>query len=277
MPSGRRSSRNRKENSEIVAPGFGTSSDISKLSRDLGGGKMSKKVVTAVMRSEGRGIRGRSQAEDNPLTSPQTSSAWADFLQEEGGGVSSSVLNFDTSAKDEEPSNKRRKTEKSVAPASSGKVEYDLSVLTTASKSPPCGALVQSGTLDSTLVGRKSIKSTDEAVYHLNIPTSLLPKISIAKVCTSCNAAHAIAIDKSNNAYGWGRNEGMTLGSSLGEGKVVPTPQIIASDIQTAALGKSHTIFLQMDGTLHAQVPTSLDSVDGHKVPKNRGHSSRVR
>lgn len=250
MPSERRSSRNRRESSEIIAPGFGTASDLSKLSRDLGG-KMSTKVVAAVMRSEGRGIRSKSQTEANPLTSPQTSSAWADFLQEEGGGVSA-VLNFDTSANTEEPSNKRRKTETEAKPASTEKVEYDLSVLTKSSKSPPSGALVQSGTLDSTLVGRKAIKSTDQAVYHLNVPTSLLPKISITKVCTSCNAAHAIAIDKSNNAYGWGRNEGMTLGDSLGEGRVVPTPQIIASDIQSAALGKSHTIFLQTDGTLHA-------------------------
>ena len=43
------------------------------------------------------------------------------------------------------------------------------------------------------------------------------------------------------------------LGSQFGEGvKVVPTPQIIASDIETAALGKFHTLFLKTDGTIHA-------------------------
>ena len=43
------------------------------------------------------------------------------------------------------------------------------------------------------------------------------------------------------------------LGSEYGEdAKVIPTPKIIASDIKTAALGKSHTLFLKTDGTLHA-------------------------
>ena len=43
------------------------------------------------------------------------------------------------------------------------------------------------------------------------------------------------------------------LGSEFGEdAKVVPTPKIIASDIQAAALGKSHTLFLKTDGTVHA-------------------------
>jgi alpha-tubulin suppressor-like RCC1 family protein len=79
-----------------------------------------------------------------------------------------------------------------------------------------------------------------------------MPKIAITKVFTSCNAAHAIAIDKSNQAYGWGRNEGLVLGSSFGENAtVVPTPQIIAYDVAMAGLGKSHTIFLKTDGTLH--------------------------
>jgi len=52
---------------------------------------------------------------------------------------------------------------------------------------------------------------------------------------------------------GWGRNEGLVLGSEFGEdAKVIPTPQVIASDIECAALGKSHTLFLKTDGTLFA-------------------------
>ena len=78
-----------------------------------------------------------------------------------------------------------------------------------------------------------------------------MPSIAITKVCTSCNAAHAIAIDKSNQAYGWGRNENLQLGTFEGS-NVVPTPQVIATEISMAALGKSHTIFLKTDGTLHS-------------------------
>jgi alpha-tubulin suppressor-like RCC1 family protein len=78
-----------------------------------------------------------------------------------------------------------------------------------------------------------------------------MPLIAITKVCTSCNAAHAIAIDKSNQAYGWGRNESLALGSSTGDATVIPTPTIIVTDVETAALGKSHTLFLKTDGTIH--------------------------
>lgn len=245
--SSRRSSRARKGSNEVIAPGFGTSADVQRLQRDLGGA-LPVKAVTAMMRAEGRGILGESEAA-NPLTSPQTSNAWADFIHEEGMGAS--VLKFDA-PEVEEPSTKRRKADDKETPAAEESVDYDLSVLAMSNKKPPTGSLVQCGTLDATVVGRKALKSTDAAVYHLNVPTSLLPKVAITTVCTSCNAAHAIAIDRANQAYGWGRNEGMVLGDAFGETKVVPTPQVIASGIQTAALGKAHTILLQTDGSLHA-------------------------
>lgn len=255
---------------EVIAPGYGTKEDVRRLTNDLGGG-LNEKAVLAMMRSEGRGVQSESAAADTAetpskgtsepsFTSPGTSTAWADFIQEEGV---SNVLNLEAAPKGE-PASKKQKTDEGKTSSSSagaaprppppgGQVDYDLSVLTSKSeKSLPFGSLVQAGTLDTTLIGRKNLKSGDEAVYHLNVPHVLLPKIAITKVCTSCNASHAIAIDKSNQAYGWGRNEGLVLGSSFGEGAtVVPTPQIIATDIETAALGKSHTIFLQTDGTLH--------------------------
>ena len=277
--SSRRSARNRSTK-EVVAPGFGTTGDVERLSRDLGG-NLPTNAVQAMMQSQGRGIRAKGGGDDDDdagagaggaaadLTSPKSSNAWADFIQEEGVG---SLLNFDNAAaaaaaakKEEEPSHKKRrkddepqtKTKKAAAVIDyTGPKEYDLSVLTTTQLSEnnkEYGSLVQSGTLDSTLVGRKGLKASDgEAeIYHLTVPHVLLPKIAITQVCTSCNAAHAIAIDKSNQAYGWGRNEGLVLGDNEGA-KVVPTPQIIASQIQTAALGKSHTIFLKTDGSLHA-------------------------
>jgi alpha-tubulin suppressor-like RCC1 family protein len=244
----RRSSRARKGSNEVVAPGFGTSADVENLQADLGG-SLPVNAVTAMMRSEGRGVSGTSEA-SNPLTSPQTTNAWADFINEEGVGGSDALKKSEEPT--EEPSTKRRKTDDEETPAAEENAEYDFSVLTTSNKKAPSGSLVQSGTLDATMIGRKALKSTDEAVYHLNIPTSLLPKVAITKVSTSCNAAHCIAIDRANQAYGWGRNENMVLGEAFGETKVVPTPQVIASDIQDAALGKTQTIFLKTDGTLHA-------------------------
>ncbi|KAL3944021.1 MAG: hypothetical protein SGBAC_001889 [Bacillariaceae sp.] len=242
--SSRRSSRARRGSGEIVAPGYGTKADVQKLQKDLGG-TLPVNAVTAMLRSEGRGIRGAS--DPSVITTAQTSSAWADFIHEEGMG--SAVLGNGGGSSDG-PASKKQKTDDSNAADSQEQSDYDLSVLVPSKKKAPTGTLVQCGTLDSTVVGRKAIKSTETAVYHLNVPTSLLPKVAIVKVCTSCNAAHVIAVDRANQAYGWGRNEALCLGEE--ESKVIPTPQIVASDIQTAALGKSHTIFLKLDGSMHA-------------------------
>ncbi len=205
MPrSTRRSSRNRGTN-DIVAPGFGTNSDINSLTRDLGG-SLPRNAVLAMMQSEGRGLAGETSGNSAgaaPFASPKTSSAWADFLQEEGG----SALSGSSSSKssDKEPPAKKLKMEAPSSTSSGAKVDYDLSAITSSSEKDSYGSLVQSGTMDSTLVGRKNLKATDKAVYHLALPTVLMPKIAITKVCASCNGAHAIAIDKSNQAYGWGR------------------------------------------------------------------------
>eukprot|EP00536_Pseudo-nitzschia_multiseries_P001000 jgi/Psemu1/250137/estExt_Genewise1Plus.C_120129 len=269
----RRSSRNRGSN-EIVAPGFGTNSDINQLTRDLGGRcvVLPRNAVLAMMQSEGRGLAGASDgdkggksgeqaaASSATFASPQTSSAWAEFLQEEGGSAvaASNGAPGESSSSTKEPPAKKLKMEDGLLSSSSspGTAEYDLSALSgsdNTTKGNSFGSLVQTGTMDSTLVGRKNLRATDKGVQHLAVPTVLMPKIAITRVCASCNAAHAIAIDKSNQAYGWGRNEGLVLGSEFGEGaKVIPTPKIIATDIETAALGKSHTLFLKTDGTLHA-------------------------
>ena len=74
--------------------------------------------------------------------------------------------------------------------ASDGQAEYDLSALSVKKmqENKSFGSLVQSGTMDSTMIGRKNLKSTDQEVYHLAFPTVLMPKVAITKVCTSCNA-----------------------------------------------------------------------------------------
>lgn len=208
MPrSTRRSSRNGGTN-DIVAPGFGTNSDINQLTRDLGG-SLPRNAVLAMMQSEGRGLAAESSGGSAPFASPKTSSAWADFLQEEGGSAvaaaTSSKSSKDNDDDDKAPPAKKLKMETPLS-SSSKKVDYDLSALSSSSTDKDSyGSLVQSGTMDSTLVGRKNLKATDKAVYHLAVPTVLMPKIAITQVCASCNSAHAIAIDKSNQAYGWGR------------------------------------------------------------------------
>ena len=129
------------------------------------------------------------------------------------------------------------------------------------------GTLVQSGTLDATLLGRKNLPKLPATTtandnpfpQHLTVPTVLLPTIAISKVFTSCNAAHCMALDRAHQLYGWGRNEQLQLGSTFGSN--VSTPQILPTTstatasssstmIVSAALGKSHSLLLQADGTI---------------------------
>ena len=230
VSSSRRSRRSGATKDAIVAPGFGTAQDVERLSRDLGGG-MPTAAVTAMMKTRGRGMGNTNDDSDddgnvntpskktgsgNPLTSPSTSNAWASFMQEEGVSLTTTTTTT-TSVKSSRSATKRdaeaqqQQQKKKKQKQNSGRsVEYDFSNVAafSASKSKPsCGTLVQTGTLDPTMVGRKSLAKTDSETYHLTLPTVILPKVQMASVAASCSAAHAIAIDANGVAYGWGRNE----------------------------------------------------------------------
>jgi Regulator of chromosome condensation (RCC1) repeat len=115
------------------------------------------------------------------------------------------------------------------------------------------GVLLQAGTLDARVVGRKSLnKQAAECVYSLFTPARLLPKVQIARVFTSCSAAHSVAIDVHQQVYGWGRNESLALGPGLPETVAYPTLLTeVPGQVQAAALGKSHTLWWMTDGSLY--------------------------
>ena len=276
----------------IIAPGFGTHQDLEQLSSDLGG-ILPVAAVHAMMNSRGRGIRRSKRGGDDDddaaggsagassalagLASPGTSNAWAAFIKEEG--VSVKLKKTDESQDDDaggtRSARKRKQDNDAAAGSSSSKgaakaasgadndddLEYDLSILQEEvqvkkkkTAGSTFGSLVQSGTLDATMIGRKTLpKSSAMAheVQHLAVPTVLLPKIAITKVFSSCNSAHALAIDHASNLYGWGRNEQHQLGSGL-PSKVVVTPQIIGHGCKTAAVGKSHSLMIDNDGQIMA-------------------------
>jgi hypothetical protein len=119
-------------------------------------------------------------------------------------------------------------------------------------KSPAaaCGVLLQTGTLDTAIVGRARTKMLES--YHLFVPTQILPGIKIRRAFTSGNAAHSIALSDDGTAYGWGRNEANQLGMQLPVDVVLPTPLALPFELAQAALGKHHTIFLATDGALFA-------------------------
>ena len=229
------------EHDPVIAPGFGTRKDLKKLAAELSQGATSLPVeaVEAMMRSRGRGIRDSSEAAEAPAP---VSSAWADFMKEEGvedaTSAASNPAEAAPSSKEEGkdrvynlPSNESRPSKKLKKGDAEG------------------GVLVQAGTLDSSSVGRTKIKDMS-AIYHLAVPSRILSGVKISRVFTSCNAAHSIAVDISGTAYGWGRNEAGQLGPDLPADVVLPEKLDFGDEVKAAALGKSHTIFHLIDGSL---------------------------
>jgi len=264
----RRSARVRSHD-PIIAPGFGTRKDIENLSRELSrhGQQFPVQAVEEMMKSRGRGIGrrgGGDDDEDDKEQEPAVSSAWADFLKEEGVDDSKSKSDAAATGSSRSATTKKKAADEIAAVAASsgsGKRSYELEFATeTAPKKSALskklkltgGELLQCGTLDTTIVGRSKAKLDAEA-YHLAVPTRILPGIRITKVFTSCNSTHSIAVDTAGRAYGWGRNESNQLGSQYPSEVVLPTHlDALEGAVQQAALGKGHTVFLMEDGELWA-------------------------
>lgn len=217
-----------------------------------------------MMNSRGRGIFSPTKGSDSNAKPGATSSAWADFMKEEGVdlyGAGSSSASKSASAGDSKKEEAPQK--KAAKKKSSGKRKtYNLEPLEElyqpATKKAKIsnaagGALLQSGTLDVTVVGRKGL-SKETPSYQLQVPTRILPGIGITKVFASCNACHSIALDVSGQAYGWGRNDQGQLTSAMAANVAVPTLLEGLADhtIVSAALGKSHTLVLTNEGTVFA-------------------------
>ena len=256
----------------IVAPGFGTRKDLEKLAGELSEGSDTKFTVEAVellMRARGRGIRG-SGTDEAAAAAPAAAApinAWADFMKEEGvasASASASASKDTTTAAaaaattNETPSRRSKAAAKTAASAASGAARvYDLPLAVPrpskkAKKTQKGGILVQAGTLDSAIVGRSKFKETS-APYHLFTPTRIFNSVPIAKVFTSSNAVHSIAIAVDGTAYGWGRNESGQIGPEFGDDIVLPERlDGLATTVHAAACGKSHTLFHLTDGSLWA-------------------------
>jgi len=208
----RRSARDRHTgDNDVIAPGHGTANDINRLTRDLDG-NLPNTAVLAMMKCEGNGIASNSDS-TTPFASPKTSSAWSDFMAEAGPELDSNSAEndagdvADAANKSNAPPNKKLKMEEGLkvetSSSSDGQTGYNLSVLSAGKMEEKAsfGSLVQSGTMDSTFVGRKNLKATDNAVYHLAFPTVLMPLVAITKVCASCNGGTYTL--KTNTKISW--------------------------------------------------------------------------
>lgn len=227
-----------------------------------------------MMNSRGRGILSPGAKEPNAKPGA-TSSAWADFMKEEGvdlHGSTGSVTGAEASntaaavqaQNDAEELKKKAISKKKSASSAKRKKSYQLQVLEDAFIEPANkksklaskgGVLLQTGTLDVTVVGRKGL-SKEAPSYQLVKPTRILPGIGITKVFSSANACHSIALDTSGQAYGWGRNDQGQLTKDCPANVATPTLLnggcLADHTIVSAAVGKFHTLLLTSEGIVLA-------------------------
>lgn len=302
MPATRRKRSTRAKSpksTEVVAPGGGTQSDVSKLASNLG---LSSNAVTEILNCEGGGIapakRKSSRGEEAGAASGSangnggaTSSAWADFMTEEGidGDDNNKKEDASKSSEDKSKSSQGEGATKTANDASSSNSDsnpnkraktqqddYDNNNSTTTSASPEDsdpfakrnyklpiqphlptpGILAQTGTLDSAIVGRTKRSLTNN--FDLQEPTfltyeSILDKSKIKVIAASSTSAHSIAITTDGKVYTWGRNENGQCGLGY-TSPCVPLPTQIQLEGQfiAAAVGKTHSVLVQDNGDVHA-------------------------
>jgi len=272
--SSRRSAHTSGATDPVIAPGFGTARDLDRLARDLSQGTgtvLPVAAVQAMMTSRGRGLRSSkgdgTDGSTAATAATPVSSAWADFMKEEGV---TDTKNDDDNEGTGKRSNRKKKGSDSVAAASSSSSSrvYALAQQVPKSKKQKAeiasGVLVQTGTLDAAIVGRSKKFSFDDA-HCLTVPTVILsPSIKIQSVYTAGHACHSIAVSTTGEAYGWGRNEAQQLGAALPANVYAPELlKPVADDddedrksknnkVKAAAVGKSHTVLLLGNGRLVA-------------------------
>jgi alpha-tubulin suppressor-like RCC1 family protein len=239
----------------------GSASDIANLSRSLG---LSVAAVEAMLAAQGGGIEqsttnthrssSRTHASSAassaaPRVAAPTSSAWSAFMTEEAPPKEE-----DTSAK----------------PNDEEETGINSNITTNASS----GVLVQTGTLDASMAGRKDKTFTATTVLRpcdLFTPTQLTPDLFRAKsvqvrlIATSCSSCHSLCIDTNGNLYGWGRNEEAQLSSGHSSGWSQQTSKLVvysprqmegpwgtSTPLTAAAVGKSHSVVVDKNGVAYA-------------------------
>ena len=120
-------------------------------------------------------------------------------------------------------------------------------------KYPTPGLLAQTGTLDSTIVGRAKRPLTEvQDLQEPNLFTSTFSK-KVAFVASAPTAVHSICILTDGSAYAWGRNEAGQCGFGS-TSNCIPLPKKIELEGKFigAAVGKSHSILIEEGGVAYA-------------------------
>mmetsp|Transcript_19621 Transcript_19621/g.37113 ORF Transcript_19621/g.37113 Transcript_19621/m.37113 type:complete len:642 (-) Transcript_19621:26-1951(-) len=268
----------RIEEDPIIAPGYGRQSDLERLTSALNresAVKLPVSAVEALMKAKGRGIRSSARTAETPsgrgtssaaAAATPISSAWADFMKEEGVNVNNTTSTAAAASAKKDDDEDEQKPAAVAEKTGTAAESRNYLPLPWESKEPTskkargaadAGYLVQAGTLDASIVGRGKLSNADFAAhpYHLARPTVLKLPTMVTKVFSAGHSVHAICLDANGQVHGWGRNEGQQLGSSRPNNVYWPTPLDdfdSESPIVQAATGKSHTLFLNKDGEVWA-------------------------
>jgi len=270
---------------------------------------MTTEAVEAMMSSQGAGTEGtRTRRAGPPPPAPvATSSAWADFMSDElGSTLATTTDGPKTGTKDakKEESKERKKVKEDNDVSSKSKKDSEIKQRSKY-KLPIVGSeleenclVAQTGTLDSAIVGRGALnlKARNLPKIDLFEPTLLFPKtifskIRIGNIAASPSSSHIIAVDVRGGVYGWGRNEDGQLG--LGSDTPLlsfPRKIPIKEKVQSAAVGKHHTILIAQDGAVlgcgknsvgQLGINSSIDSCNSFRrsmiVVQNADSSSKAR
>lgn len=271
--------KRRSTKDEIIAPGGGTQADVIKLAKNL---NMTTEEAMDMLHSNGSGLprssrRASAEGAEGSTAPVVQSSAWADFMDDEGFGNDTSTATNDVL--EGEGDSKRVKTSNDTSSNQTGQMrDYVLPIKT--SMKPPSslsskkkkssgadeseeyykyvtpGILAQTGSLDAKMVGRT--KRTLDQVFDLQEPTILALESSfhnqkVACIATSSSACHSIVILEDGTAYSWGRNEEGQCGHGM-TSSCVPLPKQIefSGKFVGAAVGKNHSLLVEEGGNVYA-------------------------
>jgi hypothetical protein len=244
---------------------------------------MTTEEAMDMLHSNGSGVgrssrRASAEGAEGSMVPAIQSSAWADFMDDEGFGNDSAPKTNDAGASEQGGDSKRAKTSNDASSNPSEQVRDYILPLKTSMKPPSLGKtkksscadstsdeyykyitpgiLAQTGTLDAKMVGRT--KRTLDQVFDLQEPTILafessFQKQKVAFIATSSSACHSIVILEDGTAYSWGRNEEGQCGHGM-TSSCVPLPKQIefSGKFVGAAVGKNHSLLVEEGGNVYA-------------------------
>ena len=282
------------------------SKDVCKrLKEDIKGDSITEHSTKEVTKTDDKHITNNNNNNSNNLEENQTNGSAKINEQPVGDVKAEQPKNEDLKINgekddevaDEEPKSKDKKQEseingdkKAIDATSKQESTSDSTTKATEKKpeeEPTSGTLLISGGANWDMTGRKELPKTAKKPAETNPAARSLwgphracyedgTPIRVRGVFSGCNACHSVIVTDKGETMTFGRNDKGQLG--LGDTETRVTPVVVEAlkgiDIVAAACGRSHTLFLSVDGIVFAcgdnkmgQCGTNQQSVQQLKTP----------